>query len=137
MASGSERKRAGLGAIGLAVLTVAAWWLWLGWDTQYQNDPVTGVSSGPYEAWQVTGCVLCLAAIAVAGGLLLRPWIVISVMTVAFTVAWSWSAARTDDTGLWLVGAFLVVAGLSSGSAALSFGARYVLSSARRRRAAT
>jgi hypothetical protein len=115
-----------LGVPGLAVLSVAAWSLWLGWDHEYQTDPATGVSSGPYEAWQVAGCVLSLVAIAIVGGLLLGPWLVVPTMTVAFTGAWSASAASTDDTGLWVVGAGLVFIGLALGSAALSFGASMV-----------
>jgi hypothetical protein len=125
-------KRAGAGVPGVAVLTVAAWWLWLGWDTQYQTDPVTGATSGPYEAWQVVGCVLSLAVIAVVGGLLMRPWLVVLAMTGAFTVSWSWAAASTDDSGLWPVGAVLVVIGLGFGSAVVSFGARAVRTVAHR-----
>jgi hypothetical protein len=116
-------KRAGLGVLGLVGSTVASWWLWLGWDTEYQIDPATGASSGPYEAWQVIGCVLSLGVIAVVGGLLLRPWIVVPAMTVAFTVAWSFAAAASDDTGLWVIGAVLIFMGMAAGTAALSFGA--------------
>ncbi|MDT4987920.1 MAG: hypothetical protein QOI74_2014 [Micromonosporaceae bacterium] len=115
-----------LGVPILIALTVVTWWLWLGRDTTYQTDPVTGAATGPYEAWQVVGCVLSLAAIAVVGGWVLPPWAVVAAMTVSFTVAWSWAAAVTDDTGLWLVGAVLVAVGLAAGSAALSFGARAV-----------
>jgi hypothetical protein len=118
-----EAKRAGPGVLGLAGSTVAVWWLWLGWDTEYQTDPVTGSASGPYEAWQVIGCVLSLGVIAVVGGLFLRPWIVVPTMTVPFTITWSWAAAVTDNSGLWAVGALLVFVGLASGSAGLSFGA--------------
>ena len=30
-----------LGALGTAAATVVAWWAWLGWDTEYEIDPVT------------------------------------------------------------------------------------------------
>ena len=122
MASRRQLTKIGLGVLGLAASTVAAWWLWLGRDTGYQTDPVTGVTSGPYEAWQVVGCVLTLALLAIVGGLFLRPWFVAPTMTVAFTAAWSWAAAATDDTGLWAVGAFLVFVGLAVGSAVVSGG---------------
>jgi hypothetical protein len=43
-------------------------------------------------------------------------------MTVAFTVTWSVDAASHDETGLWGVGAMLVLAGMAIGSAAVSYG---------------
>jgi hypothetical protein len=122
------------GALALAGATVATWWLWLGRDTQYQVDPVTGVTDGPYEAWQVASCALCLMALAAFGGLLLRPWIVVPTMTLAFTVVWSVNAASNDDTGLWGVGAILVLAGMAAGSAVLSFGAWMLRAAAHRHR---
>jgi hypothetical protein len=111
--------RTGLGLLALAGSTAAAWWLWLGRDTEYQTDPATGVTSGPYETWQVVGCVLSLAVLAFTAGLMLRPWIVVPTMAGAFTIAWSTVAAR-DETGLWLVGAILVFVGLTFGSAVVS-----------------
>lgn len=113
-----------LGVLVVATSTVAVWWLWLGWDTEYDIDPITQSRSGPYEVWQVAGCVVTLIVIAVVGGWLLRPWMVAATMTVAFSVAWSWRAASVDDTGLWAVGAILVIAGMALGSAAFSYGAR-------------
>jgi hypothetical protein len=132
MTSTKTWKRAALGVPGLAGSTVAAWWLWLGWDNEYQIDPATGISSGPYEAWQVIGCVLSLAVIAVLGGLLLSPLIVVPTMTIAFTVAWSLAAASSDESGLWGVGAILIFVGLGFSSALLSLGASLI-----RRRPAT
>lgn len=41
-------------------------------------------------------------------------------MPVAFTAAWSWTAAGADTTGLWNVGAALVLAGMLAGTAAVS-----------------
>jgi len=113
-----------LGAVVLAALTVAGWWAWLGWDTEYTVDPVTRSSSGPYEAWQVIGCVVTLLALAVGASLLLRPWTVIATMTVAFTVPWAVSAASSDDSGLWLVGAVLVAVGMAGATAIAAFTAR-------------
>jgi AraC-like DNA-binding protein/quercetin dioxygenase-like cupin family protein len=111
------------GGLVVVLATVATWWVWLGRDTTYQVDPATGTSSGPYEAWQVIGCVACLAAIVVAAGLVLRPWLAPAVVTVTFTAIWSWWAGRSDESGLWLVGAFLIFLGLAWGSSVLSVGA--------------
>jgi hypothetical protein len=115
--------RNALGATVLAGATVITWWAWLGRDTEYRLDPITLAESGPYEVWQVAGCVLTLTVLAVAGGLVLPPWLVAGVMTVAFTAAWSLRAASTDESGLWLVGAIGVFAGTAVGSTALSVSA--------------
>jgi hypothetical protein len=96
----------------------------MGWDTEYQVDPVTQSSSGPYEPWQVIGCVVTLLALAIAGALRLSPWTVIATMTIAFTGAWVVSAARSDDSGLWAIGAILVAIGMAGGSAITAFAAR-------------
>ena len=121
-------------AAGLAAASVASWWLWLGIVKRYETDPVTGATTGPYRPWQVVGCVLTLLVIAVVGGLLTRPWLVVVAMTVPFTVAWSVDAARHDDTGLWAVGAILVGMGMTIGTAACAYGARLTRTAARRRR---
>ncbi|WP_410813657.1 hypothetical protein [Micromonospora sp. 067-2] len=115
-----------LGALFLAAATVGVWLLWLGRDTHYTVEEETGATSGPYEPWQVIGCVLTLALLAALAGTRLSPWLVAPVMTVAFTVAWSWRAASADDSGLWPVGAVLVLAGMAAGSVAVSLAARRV-----------
>jgi hypothetical protein len=112
--------RSGLGVLGLAALTVAAWFAWLGWDTRYDIDPITHNSSGPYEAWQVVGCVLSVAAISFVSGRTINPLLVVPTVTLAFTAAWSLQAAATDDSGLWPVGAILVLVGMAVWSTALS-----------------
>lgn len=115
-----------LGVLFLTAATVGAWLLWLGWDTEYTVDAQTGASSGPYEAWQVIGCVLTLVVLAALAGTRLSPWLVAPVMTVAFTAAWSWRAASADDSGLWAVGAILVLVGMALGSTVVSLVARRV-----------
>ena len=129
----TTRTRTLLGGLILAVATVGTWWAWLGWDTGYTVDPETGATSGPYAPWQVVGCVLTLAVLA--AGWLLGPWVVAPVMTVAFTVAWAVHAASTDDTGLWAVGAVLVLAGMAVGATVVSGGA-WLLRRGRRGKAA-
>jgi hypothetical protein len=65
--------RKAVGALGIAAAAVAAYWGWLGWDTEYRVDPVTHVESGPYEAWQVIGCVLTLVVVAAVAALVFAP----------------------------------------------------------------
>ncbi|WP_089009850.1 hypothetical protein [Micromonospora viridifaciens] len=112
-----------LGGLLLAAATIGAWWAWLGWETGYSVNPETGEISGPYAAWQVVGCVLTLAVVAAGGGWWLSPWLVAPVMTVAFTVSWAVRAASTDGSGLWAVGAALVLIGTAAGSGVVSLGA--------------
>lgn len=102
------------------MLTAACWWAWMAWDRSYQTDPATGVTSGPYQAWQVVGCVVCLVALGVGASVRLPTWLVIPVMHVAFTAAWSWTASGADDTGLWGVGALLVFVGMVVGTGVVS-----------------
>lgn len=120
----------------LAALTVAAWYGWLGWDHEYQLDPVTAVVSGPYEASQVVGCVLTLIALALAAGVLVDPRLPVLVMPLAFTMAWSIDAAGQDDTGLWAVGAIMILVGTVTGAGALAALAAGLLRVTRRRPAA-
>ena len=103
-----------------AVLSVLAWAGWLGWDSEYQIDPATGVASGPYEAWQVVGCVITLLVAAVVAGLAASPAVAAAWVTVPFTLAWAVSAGRDDETGLFLVGAVLIAGGLYLGSWAVA-----------------
>jgi hypothetical protein len=106
--------------LALALCTVAVWWAWLGHDTEKQLDPVTLSETGPYSTAQVIACVLSLGLLAAVGGLLVRPWLVMATMTVAFTAAWTVQAAATDDSGLWLVGAVLVAGGTAAGTMLVS-----------------
>ncbi|HLL68642.1 MAG TPA: hypothetical protein VK453_23440 [Micromonosporaceae bacterium] len=110
-----------LGVLAVAVCSALSWVAWLGWDQQYQVDPVTGVGSGPYEAWQVIGCALSLLTLFV-GALLagVRPLPASAALVLAFTAAWTIQAARTDDTGLYGVGMILLLVGLSMATALVS-----------------
>ncbi|WFE99728.1 hypothetical protein [Micromonospora sp. WMMD964] len=113
-----------LGVLFLAAATVGTWLLWLGWDDEYTVDAETGATSGPYAPWQVIGCVLTLVLLAALAARRLSPWLVVPVMTVSFTAAWTWRAASADDSGLWAVGAVLVLVGTAAGSTAVSLAAR-------------
>ena len=119
-----------LAVLGLAAATFAAWWLWLGSDHTYQVDPATGTTTGPYEPAQVVGCVVTLAALAVLGNLVLRPWLAVVTMTATFVAGWSTDAATTDESGLWLVGSIMLALGMAAGTAVVSV----VVTALRRRR---
>lgn len=102
--------------LGLAVLTAVIWGGWLGWDNQKEVDPITGTASGPYQAWQVVGCVCSLVFVAIVAARTVPPWLVPPTMTLAFTACWTWQAATSDETGLWAVGAALIFFGMAVGS---------------------
>jgi hypothetical protein len=107
------------GAVVLAAATVLTWYLWLGRDDEYQID-ANGVASGPYTTGQVAGCVLTLLVLLVAAVLLgVRPLIAAAAMTIAFTVAWT-AQASEDETGLFLVGAILVLGGCAVGTSVVA-----------------
>lgn len=99
----------------LGAAAAASWWAWMAWDHNYQRDPATGEMHGPYQAWQVGGCVLTLLALGLYGAIRWHP-LTVTLMPICFTLAWSWTAAPTDDTGLWVAGAILVLIGTSVGA---------------------
>ncbi|SFD99097.1 hypothetical protein SAMN04487819_106137 [Actinopolyspora alba] len=105
-----------ISGVVLALLTASCWWVWMAWDNGYHTDPATGATSGPYQAWQVIGCVVCLIGLGVLATVRLPWWLVLAVMPLSFTAAWSWTAAGTDGTGLWGVGAVLVFTGMLAGT---------------------
>jgi len=109
------------GVIVVAALSALSWFGWMGWDHEYQVDPSTGAQSGPYEAWQVVGCALSLLVLLV-GALLagVRPLLASASLTLAFTIAWTVQAARSDETGLFGVGTTMLLVGLSAATALVS-----------------
>ncbi len=126
--------RATAGLLTLAAATVFTWWAWLGRDTTMTLDPETGNYSGPYTTAQVAGAVLTLAALLVTAVLLRVPALpAAAVMTVAFTAAWTAQAASEDDTGLFLVGAILVLGGMAVGTTVVAL----ITAGLRRRRSPT
>jgi hypothetical protein len=123
--------RATAGLFALAAATVFTWWAWLGRDTTMQLDPRTGDYSGPYTTAQVAGAVLTLAALLVLAVLLRVPALpAAAVMTVAFTAAWTVQAAGEDESGLFLVGAILVLVGMTAGTTVVAL----ITAALRRRR---
>jgi flagellar biosynthesis protein FlhB len=99
----------------IAALTIATWWT-LGRDTAREVDAATGNVTGPYEAPQVIVCVVVLVALVVVGALVLPAWLAVLAVSLPFTAAWTLHAASTDDSGLWAVGAILVLLGTLVGS---------------------
>jgi hypothetical protein len=115
------------GAFVLALLAVVCWWAFLGWDTTYDVDPVTGSTTGPYGVPQVAGCVLVLVALTAAGASKLPAWLAVAAVALPFTAAWSAWAARHDASGLWAVGAALVLIGTVAGGGLVAAVTRFVL----------
>lgn len=95
----------------LALATAAAWWGWLGWDHSYYRDARTGEWAGPYQPWQVAGCVLTLLAIGVIAYWRLPAWVVGVTVTLSFTLAFAASSLPEDETGLAMVGVLMVLVG--------------------------
>lgn len=109
--------RAVAGLLAVSAATVLTWWAWLGRDTTSTFDPVTQTYSGPYSVAQVAGAVLTLFAVLVAAVLLRIPALAAAAaMTVAFTAAWTAQAAATDETGMYMVGATLLLGGMTAGT---------------------
>ncbi|MBG6136423.1 hypothetical protein IW245_002617 [Longispora fulva] len=109
------------GFLLVAVASVLVWYAWLGWDTEYQVNAVTNETSGPYETWQVIGCVLSLLVLLVGAVLVgLAPLTASAALTLAFTSAWTAQAASTDDTGLFAVGTVMILFGLGASSTVTS-----------------
>ena len=93
----------------LAVLTLAVWAAWLGWD-QHRDVQPDGSVTGPYEAWQVIGLVVTLLAPVYWAAS--RRYIAGAVLgvTLGLTVAayYDWS---DDSSGLFMVGVGLIMVG--------------------------
>ncbi|GIF12836.1 hypothetical protein [Actinoplanes teichomyceticus] len=101
-------------AASVAVLSAGAWLGWLGWDDEYQTDPVTGTESGPYQTWQIAGCALTLLILLSAAVLgRVRPLYASAALTLGFTATWTIQAALSDDSGLFAAGALMLLVGLS------------------------
>jgi hypothetical protein len=127
-----------VGVLVVAALSALLWYAWMGRDSQYQVDPVTQVASGPYEAWQVIGCGLSLLVLFI-GALVagVRPLLASAALTLAFTAAWTATAAPQDETGMYGVGVIMLLVGLTAATTVVSLvvlGLRH-LSAARRSKA--
>ncbi|MER5732205.1 hypothetical protein ABT084_28380 [Streptomyces sp. NPDC002138] len=92
-----------------AVVAMAMWGAWLGWD-QHRDVHPDGSTTGPYEAWQVIGLGLTLLAPvywAASRGHVAAA--VLGTSTgLAVAAAYDWS---DDSSGLYVVGVGLVLIG--------------------------
>jgi hypothetical protein len=103
----------------IGLLSAGLWFGWFAWDTEYQTNPVTGETSGPYEIWQGIGAFLCGVVVIALAYRLLHFVIALLVLPAAFTLAWISTASAMDTGGLWAVGAVLVAFGTTFGTAAM------------------
>lgn len=102
----------------LALGTAALWAAWLGWDRTYDVDPVTGDQTGPYQPWQVVGCVVSLVVLSALAARWLNLWAIVITVSLVFTLAFAVSGATSPEAdGLWAVGAVMVFFGAAIGSA--------------------
>ena len=99
------------------VLGAAIYAAWLAWDTQYYFDADVGAYQGPYRPVQVVGCAITFGIATAALALLWRPLLVAAGTSLGFWLFWTVQASRQDETGLFVVGSFLLLAGLTAGSA--------------------
>lgn len=101
----------------LAAAALGCWFAWLGWDTTYDIDPTTGDASGPYQIWQILGCVASLSVLTALAARRLWPPAVVTTIALAFTLGFAYSAATSpEDDGLWPIGAALVFVGTLAGA---------------------
>lgn len=117
----------------LALLAAGLWWGWFGWDDSYQHDPATGETSGPYALWQVIGCAASGILLVVVAERLVPSPALLTVAPLAFTAAWALTAVPSDQSGLALVGAVLVLVGTFLGASAVVAAVRAVRGLTRRR----
>jgi len=118
--------------MGIGVLTLLSYLGWLAWDSEYQTDPRTGASSGPYEAWQVVGLGVCLVILGVVGGWQRLALMTTLVIATVLTIAWSLNSSSEDVTGLWAVGAMSLAVGTTAGVGVVSLLAQMVSTRPRR-----
>lgn len=105
--------------VALVLMTGSLWWGWFAWDDSYQRDPATGEISGPYELWQGIGCGICWIALVIVAQKFLRPWVVLVVMPLSFTVAYSLTVLPADQSGLAGVGVIMIAAATFLGTLAV------------------
>ncbi|MBI9113651.1 hypothetical protein [Sanguibacter suaedae] len=104
--------------LGVFVLSAVTWFGWFA-HKEYVISP-EGNQSGPYATWQAVGAVATLAVLALVAAYLLRPRLVAACVASGFTTGFAVEGLRSDESGLWIVGAGLVLVGTFSGAAFLA-----------------
>ena len=124
------RRRPALFA-GLAlVLGAVTWAAWLGWDRTASFDVVTDSVQHPYVTLQVLGCALTVLVVTAVLAARRDPVLAAGGVSLGFWLCWTVDAATQDDSGLFVVGAFLLAFGLAAGTtvaALVGLGVRVLL----------
>lgn len=107
----------------VAAAALGLWCAWLGWDTTYDVDPVTGSLSGPYSWWQVAGFVLSAGILVVTARRFVPPAAIVPAVSGGVAGGFALSA-RGDDSGLAVIGLVLILLGSAAGTALLLLLAR-------------
>jgi hypothetical protein len=108
-----------IGAV-LAAASLANYLAWLGWDQERDVEP-DGSLSGPYQPWQVAGLVIVLGILAALAGRRGHPKIGTLSIAGVMWLAWSIDAATSDDSGLWAVGAVMLLPAVFLGVGLVAF----------------
>lgn len=104
-------------AFVLGAATCAAW---LAWDTEYDYDAAVGAYQGPYRPAQVAGCAITFALVTAVLAMRWRPVFVAVGTSLGFWLLWTVQAGIQDESGLFIIGSFLLLIGLAVGSAVAS-----------------
>lgn len=99
------------------LLGAAVWGAWLGWDHSNYYDAAVGSSQGPYRPAQVVACAVTVGLVTALLALRWNPFVVAAGITVGFWVVWTRQASSADESGLFVVGAILLLGGLVVGTA--------------------
>jgi hypothetical protein len=103
----------------IGLLSAGLWFGWFAWDTEYQSDPDTGKTTGPYEVGQGVGAFLCGLPVMGLAYRLLHFVVALLVLPAAFTLAWISTVSVIATGPLWPVGAMFVAFGTTFGTAAM------------------
>ncbi|MEU4570566.1 hypothetical protein [Micromonospora sp. NPDC023956] len=106
-----------LWTVALGAATALAYLALLGWDREKDLNPVTGAETGPYEAWQVVGLALVVAALAFVAGRRRQVVAALVAIPTALTLAFVVSAVTGPEPGFWPIGAALMALGSAAGTA--------------------
>jgi hypothetical protein len=101
-----------LSAAVAAAATVAAYLVFLPWGAKKTLGP-DGYLHGPYTTAEVVGLIVALLAIGIAVGWF-GSWQALWVMPPVLTLVWVLQAVsdqQSDNDGLWIIGAGLVLVG--------------------------
>jgi hypothetical protein len=121
--------------VACLLVGAATWGAWLGWDHSYYYDAAVGAYQGPYRPAQVAACAVTVGVLTALLALQWKPLVVAAGITVGFWLPWTVQAGTTDESGLFVVGSFLLLLALAVGTSvagALGYGLRMMLRRQRR-----